>query len=337
MIGGQGWPIADGPLAFTSVGVIWREDGENWIALLSFAELSTWAEGESEDVARSVGRWVRRVGAARPDWAGLSMDRPRLMGIVNVTPDSFSDGGRNLAADTAVANALAMVAAGADIIDVGGESTRPGAVPVPMEEEINRVVPVIRALAERGVVVSVDTRHAPVMRAALAAGAKIINDVTALEGEGGLAVAAESGAAVILMHMRGQPRTMQADPRYECAPLEVYDYLAGRVAVCEAAGISRHRLMVDPGIGFGKTAVHNAQILATLPLLHGLGCPVLLAASRKTFIGHLSKGEPPPQRLAGTIAAHQMGLNAGVQLIRVHDGDEAAQALAVWRAISSAG
>lgn len=335
VIGGQAWPLADGPLAFTSVGVIWREAGENWIALLPFAELSAWAEGETEDVAREVGRWVRRVGAARPSWAGLSMDRPRLMGIVNVTPDSFSDGGRNLAADAALAHALEMVAAGADIIDVGGESTRPGAAPVPVEEEIARVVPVISRLARQGVTVSVDTRHAAVMRAALAAGARIINDVTALEAPGSLEVAASSDAALILMHMQGQPQTMQADPRYDCAPVDVYDYLAGRVAACEAAGVARSRVMVDPGIGFGKTASHNVQILASLALLHGLGCPVLLAASRKSFVGQLSRAEPPDRRLAGTLTAHLTGLSAGVQLIRVHDVAEAAQSLSIFTAINT--
>lgn len=337
IIGGQGWPIADGMLAFTAAGLIWREDGTAWLAMMSFAELSAWAEAEGEDMARHVGRLVRRIGAARADWAGLAMDRPRLMGIVNATPDSFSDGGRNLAADTAVANALDMVAAGADIIDVGGESTRPGAAPVPVDEEIARVVPIIRTLAERGVVVSVDTRHAPVMAAALQAGARIVNDVTALEGPGSLEVVANSDAAVILMHMQGQPQTMQEQPVYDCAPLDVHDYLAARLAACEAAGIGRDRVMVDPGIGFGKTAAHNAQIVAALPLLHGLGCPLLLAASRKSFVAHVSRGEAAAARLAGTIAVHQAGLAAGAHLLRVHDVAEAAQALAVWRALSAAG
>lgn len=337
VIGGQGWPLADGARAFTSVGIVWREDAIAWIALLPFAELANWAENEGDDMARHVGRWVHRLGAKRPDWVGLPQDRPHLMGIVNVTPDSFSDGGRNLAADTAIANAVIMAAAGADIIDVGGESTRPGAQPVPVEEEIARVLPVVAALAQRGLTVSIDTRHAPVMRAAMAAGAKIINDVTALEGEGSLAVAAETGAAVILMHMQGQPQTMQANPHYGCAPLDVYDYLAGRLAACEAAGIPRQRVMVDPGIGFGKNASHNAQILSCLPLLHGLGCPVLLAASRKSFIAHVSHDEPADQRLAGTIAVHQLGLDAGCQCLRVHDVAHAAQALAVWRAVSAAG
>lgn len=331
VIGGHGWPIAEGALAFTSAGIIWREGGQAWVAVAPYAELVSWAEGEGEDIARHIGRLVRRIGMSRAPWAGLSLDRPRIMGVVNATPDSFSDGGRNLVAQTAIANALAMVEAGADIIDVGGESTRPGAQAVPADEEIKRVVPIISALAEWNVTVSIDTRHTPVMEAAMAAGAKIINDITALEDKGAVQVAARTGAAIIIMHMQGQPQTMQADPRYDFAPLDVYDYLAGRIAVCEAGGISRDRIMVDPGIGFGKNVGHNVQLLASLPLLHGLGCPVLLAASRKTFIAHLSQGEPPAQRLPGTLAAHLAGLNAGVQALRVHDVAETVQALKVWQ------
>lgn len=333
VIGGQGWPLAGGKLAFTAAGIIWREDGHAWLAVSSFAELADWAESLGDEVARAVGAQVHRIGKARAPWAGLAMDRPRLMGIINATPDSFSDGGRNLVAQTAIANAVAMVEAGADIIDVGGESTRPGAQAVPAAEEIARVVPIITALAQRGIIVSIDTRHAAVMAAALAAGASIINDVTALEGEGSLELAASSGAAMILMHMQGQPQTMQADPRYECAPLDVHDYLAGRIAACEAAGMTRANIMVDPGIGFGKTASHNTQILASLSLLHGLGCPVLLAASRKTFVAHLSRGEMADQRLPGTLAAHLAGIAAGVQLLRVHDVAETAQARAVFNGV----
>jgi len=253
-------------------------------------------------------------------------------------PRQLSDGGVNLDPQVAVAHALEMVEAGADIVDVGGESTRPGAAAMPPEEEIARTVPVVRALAERGIAVSIDTRHAPVMAAAMDAGARIINDVTALEGDReSLDVAARTGAALCLMHMRGEPQTMQADPVYDCAPLDVYDYLAGRIAACEAAGIPRARIAGDPGIGFGKTAGHNAQLLATLALYHGLGCPVLLGASRKSFVAHLSKGEPPRQRLPGTLAAHLAGLDAGVQIVRVHDVPETAQAVAVWRAMRAAG
>lgn len=337
VISGNGWPIGDSALAFTAATIVWRESGRVWAALAPFADILAWSESEGDDLARHIGRLIHRVGAKRPAWGGVAMDGPAIMGIVNTTPDSFSDGGDRLDPKLAIDGALAMVAAGAAIIDVGGESTRPGAQPVSEQQEIDRVAPVVQALAAQGVVVSIDTRHAAVMAVATQAGARIINDVTALEGEGALAAAAASGAAVCLMHMQGQPQTMQADPDYDCAPLDVYDTLAARIAACEAAGIGRDRIAVDPGIGFGKTDDHNAQIFAALALYHGLGVPVLLGASRKSFIGRLSRGEAPRQRLAGSLAAHLAGLDSGVQVIRVHDVAETAQAMAIWRAMRGAG
>ncbi len=330
---GQGWSLAGSPLALSLCALLWREGGAVWEAVAPFAELLDWSEAEGEAVARQVAGLLRRLGAPRPPFAGLAMDRPHIMGIVNVTPDSFSDGGRHATPEQAVAHGVALLEAGATLLDVGGESTRPGSGEVAPDEEIRRVVPVIRALAERGAVVSVDTRHAEVMTAAVAAGAAIINDIAGLEGPGALAAAAKSGAAVVLMHMRGDPRHMQQDPRYDCAPLDVYDYLAGRLAACRAAGIPDQRLAVDPGIGFGKTDAHNMAILARLALYHGLGVPLLLGVSRKSFIGRLSRGEPPLQRLAGSLAVAQAGWEAGVQMTRVHDVAETAQALAVWRAL----
>lgn len=338
VISGNGWPIGDGALAFTACAVILRDGETSWLSMASYSELADWSDREGEEVARHLGRLVRRIGARRAQWAGLDLDRPVIMGIVNTTPDSFSDGGVNLDPDMALAHAFAMIDAGARVIDVGGESTRPGAAPVSPDEELARVAPVIRALAERGVVVSVDTRHAAVMAGAMAAGARIINDVTALEGDrDSLAVAAETGAALCLMHMQGQPQTMQADPVYECAPLDIYDYLADRIAICELAGIPRARIATDPGIGFGKNVDHNSQIFAALALYHGLGCPILLGASRKTFIGKISRGEPPRERLPGTLAAHLAGLDAGVQIVRVHDVPETVQAVKVWQAIRAGG
>lgn len=337
IVSGQGWPIAEGALAFTTASIVWREGGVCWLASAPFAEVVDWAEKEGEAVARHVSRLIHRIGGRRRPWAGLELDRPLIMGVVNTTPDSFSDGGERFALEDAIAAALAMAEAGADIIDVGGESTRPGAAPVPPDEEIRRTRPVVAALAGKGLTVSIDTRHAAVMEAAMAAGARIINDISALVGEGALAVAARTGAALCLMHMQGEPRTMQADPRYDCAPLDVYDHLAARLAACEAAGIARERIALDPGIGFGKTAEHNAQILGTLALYHGLGCPLLLGVSRKSFVAKLSRDEPPRQRLPGTLAATIAGLDAGVQIHRVHDVAEAAQAVAVWRAIRAAG
>jgi dihydropteroate synthase len=226
-----------------------------------------------------------------------------------------------------------MLAAGADLIDIGGESTRPGAQPVPPEQEAHRVLPVVRALAEAGAVVSIDTRHASVMDQAIKAGARIINDVTALTGDTDSArVAAGSGAAIVLMHMLGDPRTMQTDPRYADVTCDLLDYFAQRLAALERLGLDRARIAVDPGIGFGKKDPHNLRLLDELAAFHVFGCPILLGASRKSFIGRLSRGEAPKQRMAGTLAAHQMGYDRGVQIVRAHDVAESFQARAIWMA-----
>ena len=258
------------------------------------------------------------------------------MGVVNVTPDSFSDGGDRFDAGRAVADGLAMVEAGAAILDVGGESTRPGSAPVDAQEEQRRVLPVVRGLAGVGALVSIDSRRAAVAAAALDAGARVINDVTAFEHDpAGLALAAERGAPVVLMHMQGEPGTMQADPRYDDAALDIYDYLERRVAVCEAAGIARADIAIDPGIGFGKTVTHNLEILNRMALYQGLGCAVVLGVSRKRFIGKLSRGEAPKRRQPGSLAAGLAGIARGVQILRVHDVAETIQALALWRAIEN--
>ncbi len=292
------------------------------------------------EAAQSVGAGLeallQRLSAPRAPLAGLSLDRPRLMGIVNVTPDSFADGGRWLDPGAAIAHGLQLEAEGADILDIGGKSTRPGAEPVGVEEELRRVLPVVEALARKvQAPLSVDTRNAEVMRRAAGAGARLINDVSSLAHDpNSLWVAAASGLPVVLMHARGDPRTMQLDPRYDDVALDVYDWLETRIAVCEAAGIPRGRLIVDPGIGFGKTLAHNLALLSTLSLFHGLGCPILLGASRKSFIGRLAGGAKPDQspdhRLPGSLAAALIGAAQGVQILRVHDVAATRQALAVW-------
>ncbi len=334
--GGNGWPLAGGPLVFTAATVLLRDADAVIEATAPLAEVLDWAAAEGEPVAGHVSRLVHRLGARRKPFAGLSLERPLVMGIVNVTPDSFSDGGAFFDAEAAVAHGKALLSAGADILDVGGESTRPGAAPVDPDEEIRRVVPVIRALAEAGAAVSVDTRHARTMAAALDAGARIVNDVTALADPQALRVVAARRAPVILMHMRGEPRTMQAEPRYDFAPLDVYDMLADRLAACEAAGVARDDVCLDPGIGFGKALGHNLQILNRLALYHGLGCPLLLGVSRKSFIAKICGEVAASRRLGGSLAAAQAGLDAGMQILRVHDVAEAAQAARVWRAIRGA-
>jgi dihydropteroate synthase len=271
-------------------------------------------------------------------FAGLSLDKPRIFGIINVTPDSFSDGGEALAVADALDKGRAMIAAGADILDVGGESTRPGAEAVSAEEEIARVVPVVKALSETGARVSIDTRRAVVMKAAIEAGATIINDITALTGDpDSMRVAAESGLPVVLMHMRGEPGTMQDNPQYQDAARDVCEYLKDRVRACEAAGMKRGLIAVDPGIGFGKTVNHNLEILARLDLYRDFGCPVLLGASRKSFIAKISCAEEPKDRVAGSLAAVLAAARQGVRLFRAHDVAETRQALAVWQAIEAAG
>ncbi len=275
-------------------------------------------------------------------FAGLSLAQPRILGIINATPDSFSDGGEAYALEDALNRGKEMLAAGADILDVGGESTRPNAKPISADEEISRVLPVIEGLAGMGALVSIDTRRAPVMRAAIKAGAGIINDVSALTGDkDSLGVAADSGLSVILMHMQGDPGTMQDNPQYDDAAKDVYHYLAERIQACEAAGIDRGRIAVDPGIGFGKTLAHNLDILGRLSLYDDLGVPVMLGASRKSFIGKISAvGDPkdrPKDRLGGSIAAAVAAYAQGVRLFRVHDVAETRQALAVFQAINEVG
>lgn len=264
------------------------------------------------------------------------LDRPLVMGIVNTTPDSFSDGGDHFDRDAAIARGLEQLADGADILDIGGESTRPGSAPVPPDEERRRVVPVIEALAKAGAVVSIDTRHADTMKAALDAGASIVNDITALTGPGSLDLVSSRGVSAVLMHMQGEPKTMQANPHYENAPQEIADYLAARIAACEAAGIAHAKLSVDPGIGFGKSVAHNAQILARIDVLRELGVAVLIGVSRKSFLGALSKGEKPKDRLPGSLAAGLAAVARGADILRVHDVAPTIQALKVWRAIESA-
>ncbi|MEX5726940.1 dihydropteroate synthase [Rhodovulum iodosum] len=306
----------------------------------------TWFS-EVEEMTRGGGRRLMPVSdlpaevlealtVRRAPVAGLTMDRPRLMGILNVTPDSFSDGGLFERPGAALDHAGALIAGGADILDIGGESTRPGAREVPAEEETQRTAPVIAALrAEgQGVPISIDTRKAGVARAALAAGADLVNDVAALTFDPALAgVAAEAGAPLVLMHAQGAPETMQQDPRYDDVLLDIYDYLAERVAAAEAAGIARARIVVDPGIGFGKTKEHNLALLRGLSLFHALGCPVLLGASRKRFIGTIGNAPEARDRAPGSIAVALAAAAQGVQILRVHDIAETRQALCLAEAL----
>lgn len=279
-----------------------------------------------------------RLTAPRAPICGLGFDAPRLMGILNVTPDSFSDGGRHNAPDQALAHAEAMIAAGADLIDVGGESTRPGAEEVPEEAEIARTAPVIRAIADRTAVpVSIDTRKTRVARAAVDAGAALVNDVAGFTFDAALApYCAAHDLPVCVMHAQGRPETMQNDPRYDHPALDIYDWLSERVEALIAVGIPRTQIIVDPGIGFGKTRAHNLTLLQNLSLFHGLGCAVLLGASRKRFIGDIGGTPVAADRMPGSLAVALAGVAQGMQMLRVHDVAETAAALKLWRA-STAG
>lgn len=260
--------------------------------------------------------------------------RPKIMGILNVTPDSFSDGGRLADANAAIDAGLKLAAEGADIIDVGGESTRPGAAPVPVAEELRRVIPVVTGLVRQRVRVSIDSMKAAVMQAALNAGATMLNDVSALSADpDSMGVAAATSADVVLMHMPGNPRTMQTLAQYVDAAAEVRAALARRIAAAEAAGIARTRLIADPGIGFGKGVAHNLAILRQLESYRTLGVPLMLGASRKAIIPAVAGAVPPENRLAGSLALALRGAEAGVGWVRVHDVAETRQALLLWEAI----
>ena len=286
-------------------------------------------------------RVVRQLGHAfkQPEpFAGLDLSEPQVMGVVNVTPDSFSDGGDVFDHGDAVARAGELAADGAAILDIGGESTRPGAVSVGAEEEIRRIEPVIRGLANGGARLSIDSRKSEVMAAALDAGATIVNDASALTHDPtALDLVADRGVAVVLMHAQGDPRTMQAAPAYDHVSLDVFDYLEARVEVCLERGLDRSAIAVDPGFGFGKTDKHNLTLMRDLPLFHALGCPVLLGASRKRTIERIAGQAAPKERLGGSLALALAGLRAGVQILRVHDVAETRQAIQVWQAVEGRG
>ncbi|OUD10410.1 dihydropteroate synthase [Marivivens niveibacter] len=278
------------------------------------------------------------ITAPRADIAGLSLAKPQMMGILNVTPDSFSDGGQFDAPVAALAQAAAMAEHGASIIDIGGESTRPGAVEVAVDQEIERTQGIIAQVAGTGTVVSIDTRKAPVAKAAADAGALILNDVSAMEFDPEMSnVAAQTQLPICLMHAQGLPEFMQDDPRYDDVLLDVYDYLAGRIDAAVAAGVDRSRIITDPGIGFGKTKGHNLALLRRLSLFHTLGCPILLGASRKRFIGEISNAQDAAERASGSVSVALDGIRHGVQIVRVHDTLETKQALSLMFAVNGVG
>ena len=313
-----GLPLAGGWLDFTALEVIERNG----------ARVDRFIAGLGEFFERDWGRrtlnasdMFEALRAPRHRLAGLALDRPRLMGIVNVTPDSFSDGGQHASTEAAIAHGLKLAEEGAGILDIGGESTRPGAAPVPEAEEIRRIVPVIAGLrAKTGVRISIDTRKSAVMREAVSAGADIINDVSALMHDPlALETASDLGVPIVLMHAQGDPRTMQDNPTYDDVTLDVFDFLEARVEAAVRAGIPREHIVVDPGLGFGKTVAHNLALMSGLSLFHALGVPVLVGASRKRFIGELTGVSVASERVHGSVGAALAATAQGTQIVRVHD------------------
>ncbi len=327
--------MAGGWLDFTALEIIERNG----------AKVDRYIAGLGEFFERDWGRrtlnasdMFEALRTPRHRLAGLALDRPVLMGIVNITPDSFSDGGAHFDAPAAVEHGLRLVAEGADILDVGGESTRPGAAAVSEVEEIRRIVPVVAGLrAKTDVRISIDTRKSAVMREAVSAGADLVNDVSALMNDPlSLETAADLGVPVVLMHAQGDPRTMQQNPTYENVLLDVFDFLEARIDAAVRAGIPREHLLVDPGIGFGKTLQHNLALMSGLSLFHGLGVPVLVGASRKRFIGTLTGVETAAERVHGSVGAALAAVAQGTQIVRVHDVAATKAALAVFQASADA-
>jgi dihydropteroate synthase len=324
--------------------------GLNWFGLVELIRV----EGHSRVTTEIVpveGVETRLDDSMAVDWARITgqrpalqmgertirLDQPQVMGIVNATPDSFSDGGAYADAAAAAEAGANMAAQGAAIIDVGGESTRPGATTVWEEDETERVLPVVKQLAAGGNAVSIDTRKSGVMGAAIGAGATLVNDVSALTWDPQSAgIVANAGVPVVLMHHQGDPQSMQKDPRYDDALAEVFLWLEERITAAEEAGIKRDKILVDPGIGFGKSVAHNLELINGVSLLHGLGCPIVLGASRKRMIGALSNEAPADQRLPGSLALALKAVEQGVQIIRAHDVPETVQALKVWRGLRDA-
>lgn len=334
--------LGGGSLAFATCEVIIRPSGTAKGARFAAStnEICVWARDQGDPVLSRVRDLLRRLSAprppalTRPSGPGLDFDRPRVMAVLNVTPDSFSGDGLSGRPLEAIEKGRRMAREGADIIDVGGESTRPGAQPVTVGEELERVIPVIEGLRDCGKPVSIDTRNPTVMKAALAAGAAILNDVSALTHDPqSLSVAAASEAPVVLMHARGTPDTMNTDPCYGDVLCDVFDTLEIRVRAALEAGIPRHRLIVDPGIGFGKTAAHNLALVKGLAIFHGLGCPVMLGVSRKLFVAGARAPGETREGASGSLAAALWGLARGANILRVHDVAETVRAITVWMSI----
>lgn len=331
---GYALPFSGAGSAYAAVEVVIRQGEDIARHTASVTAFNPWRQIIKSELQERLSGLIMAISQPRGGFSDIQMDEPVIMGVVNVTPDSFSDGGNHASSDTAVAHAISLAEAGAALLDIGGESTRPGASPVDPSIEQKRVIPVVRALAEKSFTVSIDTRNASTMAAALDVGAKVVNDVTALTGDPeAVSEVVKRGASVVLMHMQGNPQTMQIAPKYSNILADVFDFLDLRISACLSAGLEMNQICVDPGIGFGKSDRGNLELIDSLALFQGLGCPVMIGASRKSFIGRLSGEETPTKRLAGSIAAVIAGVIGGANILRVHDVKETRQALTVWRSL----
>ncbi|MDG1438493.1 MAG: dihydropteroate synthase [Emcibacteraceae bacterium] len=327
--------ICDTDLLCAALKIITREKDKISTEVVLVENLNDYLDAQLDTTRTSLEKTIKAISRERTAFdfknkCQIKFDKPIIQGVLNVTPDSFSDGGTFASHDAAITHARDLVEAGAAVIDIGGESTKPGATPVTVGEELDRVIPVIEQISSLNVPISIDSRNSQVMREAINAGADIINDVSALEHDPkNMGVVVEMGVPVILMHALGNPETMQDNPDYQCAVLDIYDYLETRIDQCVRAGVSKEMIVIDPGIGFGKTVKHNVSLLAHISIFHGLGVPILVGVSRKSFIGKISGEEVAEERVYGSIAAAQFCLDHGVQIIRVHDVAETVQALLV--------
>ena len=324
---GRAGRLAGGAVGFTQLQLITRGNGGRHTEVRSYMEVRS-----SADQALTAS--CDLIEAERPDLPGLALPPVAVMGVVNVTPDSFSDGGRFETTETAVEQGRALAQDGADLLDIGGESTRPGSEAIEEACELERVLPVIEALAPSGIPISIDTRKSGVMRKASAAGAVLLNDISALDYDPqAMSTAHDLKLPAVLMHSLGDPKTMQQDPRYDDVVLDVFDALRARIEACEAAGIRRNMIVADPGIGFGKTFLHNHALLRGLALFHGLGVRIMLGVSRKAFLGALSGETVAGKRVTGSVTTALVGVMQGVHLLRVHDVRETVQAVRTWNGV----
>ncbi|MEE8295169.1 MAG: dihydropteroate synthase [Sphingomonadales bacterium] len=333
---GLSFPLAGGPLFFNAISIILAaRGGRIYEGVYPLTSLDSLKAQLPENLNEKFDKQFSNLTSLRKPIGALSFEKPVLMGILNLTPDSFSDGGDYLKEDEAIARAKALFKEGADIVDVGGESTRPGATLVRGDEELKRLKPVLSGLTDLPGPVSIDTRKSEVMGQALKSGALLINDVSALTFDENSIKVAKNAPGIILMHAKGSPGDMQKSPKYGDVLLEVFDYLEGRILACEAAGIVRERLIVDPGVGFGKNLSHNLTVLKGLSMFQTLGVAVLAGVSRKRFIGEITGVENPKDRLAGSLSASLFALSQGAQIIRCHDTAEMRNAMDVYQTITS--